>query len=184
MSLSTPIKHLLIVNGVQFNKDLSPNLEFITRLEKVIEIVKLQPIDKIIISGGSTRSKYMSEASFGEQYLQKHTNISIFKEEKSHTTIENIKFTKIIITEHDELKSDNIEKIIVVTTSKRLFRLKYLYKKIHPEIVNKIEFIVAPYPQPTSLTFLETLYLFYSMFDINERFLARFIKRALRNKEN
>ncbi|MCF7865763.1 MAG: YdcF family protein [Candidatus Pacebacteria bacterium] len=167
-------KHLLIINGVQFKKNLSPDREFIARLEKAADFIKHNPIDSVVISGGFTRKGCPSEASFGKQYLKKHTNIPIYKEEGSYTTIENIKFTKKIFVEFD--------KITVITTTGRLTRLKYLYQTIWKETAGKIEFIITPHSQHIFLPLLETFYLLYSWFDIHEKILPRVAKRILRNK--
>lgn len=192
MISSQKIKHLLIINGVQFKKDLTTDPEFIARLNKAIELANQStnnkaPIDAIIISGGLTRKDCPSEASFGEQYLKKQIttqSIPIFKEEESHTTIENIKFTKNLIEKIPEFDLNKIEQITIVTTPGRLPRLKYLYKKLWPETQSKTEFVVASYPQNFLLPFTEFLYLIYSVFDIHEKSLARFTKRILRNRKS
>ena len=192
MNPSHHLKHLLIINGVQFKKDLAPDPEFIARLNKTIELVNKNinnttPVDAIIISGGLTRKGCLSEAEFGQQYLKRQVaaqNIPIFREEESHTTIENIKFTKKLVGSIPEFQIDKIGKITIVTSTSRLPRLKHLYKKLWPGIQNKTEFIIAPYPQNFFLPFMEFLYLIYSIFDIHEKSLAHFTKKILRNRRS
>lgn len=179
-------KHLLIVNGVQFKKDLAPHPEFIARLEKSISIIKEGHIDLVVVSGGSTRKNHISEAEFGANYIEKaiskHNSITILKEDKSHTTIENVKFTKILLDKSLSFNTRDIEQITLVTTTGRLPRLRYIYKKLWPEIQGRTNYIIAPYSQDRILPILEFLYLIYTKFDIEEKNLARLAKKVLRNK--
>lgn len=145
------------------------------RLEKAIELAQKEVVDGIIVSGGTTRKNCEAESVFGVKYLQSKTNAKILSEEHSHTTVENIIFTKNILSEYA------VNKIIVISSKKRLFRIKYLYQRLWPEMRGKINFVGANDSYGMYFYFLEVIYLIYSIFDINELLLPRLTKKLFRN---
>ena len=168
------LTHPVIVNGEKPYKNCQPHREFTKRLKKAIEVANKENIDGIIVSGGATRKNCSTESSFGAQYLQ-GLRVPIFTEEHSHTTIENIRFVKQLLI------NNSLEKLIVISSQKRLLRLKYLYNRIWPEMRGKVEFVGAPDSYGIYFYFLELAYLVYSIFDINEHVLPRLTKKFFRN---
>ncbi len=168
-------KRLIVVHGEKPNKNNTPHREFLKRLEKTVELAGKGIADGIIVSGGTTRKNSESEASFGAAYLRNKVELPIFTEENSHTTIENIRFIKRMLAHCSP------EYLIIVSSKKRMFRLKYLYGRLWPEMHGKIEFVGAPDSYGLFFYFVELTYLMYSIFDINESALARLTKKIFRN---
>jgi uncharacterized SAM-binding protein YcdF (DUF218 family) len=169
------LKRFIIVHGEKPYKNRKPHREFIKRLEKAIELADKEIADGIIVSGGATRRDCPTEASFGAKYLRERIHVPIFTEEHSHTTIENIKFTKGMLAHCSP------ENLIIVSSKKRLFRLRYLYGRLWPKMHGKIEFVGAPDSYGFLFYFLELAYFVYSIFDINEYLLPRLTKKIFRN---
>ncbi|HAQ05897.1 TPA: hypothetical protein DCP13_03865 [Candidatus Azambacteria bacterium] len=169
------LKRFIIVHGEKPYKGCQPHQEFFKRLEKAIELADKKTVDGIMVSGGTTRKNCPAEASFGAKYLQKSVEIPVFVEENSRTTIENIKFTK------EMLIGCSLERVIVISSKKRLFRLQYLYGRLWRETRDKIEFVGVPDSYGIYFYFLELLYFVYSIFDVNEYFLPRLAKKLFRN---
>lgn len=168
-------KKFIIIHGEKPLRNCRPNQEFLRILEKGVEIFNEHDIDGIVVSGGVTRKNCIAESVFGRSYLESKVSGLIITEEKSHTTIQNIKFAKEL------LKKYPIEKLVVVVNQRKLLRYRYIYGRLWKDLKGKIEFIVTP----SSFRFWPYLYEFlcltYALLDIDEKFLPRLSTKIFRN---
>ena len=74
-----------------------------------------------------------------------------------------------------------IEKIIAITSRKRIFRIRYLYWRLWRDVYPKIVFVGAKDYYPVFYYFAEFFYFLYDLVDPHERLLVRFVKRIFRN---
>ncbi len=169
------LKHVIIVHGEKPQKGCNPHPEFLRRLEKAVDIANHEEIDGIIVTGGATRKNCKTEAVFGAKYLQDRVSTKVFIEGCSHTTVENIRFTKKFLSD------SYLKQVIVISSTKRMLRLKYLYKRIWPEIYGNIMFVGAHDSYGFYFYFLELVYFMYSILDITEYVFPRLTKRWFRN---
>jgi len=132
----TPPDHLeyIIVLGAQMH-DSGPSLVLKYRLDSAIEYLSANPETICIVSGGQGSNESAPEATGMKKYLTDHgiAEERILTEEKSKNTIENIIFSKEIITSHkeDEPSSEDISSpaIGIVTNNFHLYRALSLAKK-------------------------------------------------------
>lgn len=99
------------------------------RTDTALEFIKKNPDIKIIASGGQGPGEDISEAEAIREYLVKHgvKNENIIKEEKSRSTIENMKYTKAILKNID---GRNNLKVAIVTSNFHMFRAKFLAVRV------------------------------------------------------
>ncbi|MBI2065283.1 MAG: YdcF family protein [Candidatus Yanofskybacteria bacterium] len=173
--ISRELRRFIIIHGEKPYKDCKPHREFLERLEMAIKLASEEVFDAIIVSGGCTRKNCPSEASFGGAFIQSRIDTPILLEEHSHTTVENILFTKELVRNYP------LEKLLIVSSEKRLLRLKYLYRRLWPEAYNKIYFVGCRDSYGVYIYILEIIYLIYSIFDVKEHFLPRLAKKFFRN---
>jgi len=164
----------IIIHGVKLLSDCNPHPDFISRLDKAIGISREISVDSIVVSGGKTRKQCIAEANFGAVYLQGKTSIPVVIENRSTTTIENIKFIQ------EKIPAGTIETLYAVIGNVNLFRTKYVYKKLWPDIYPKIVFVTAPSHNILAYL-LECIYILYTLIDIREKFLVRIFKKIFRN---
>ncbi len=168
---------VVIIHGEKPKPSGSIHPAFLERLKKVIELSQKSPLDLIVVTGGKTRKGVESEAAIGCRYLKSRIQVPILKEDQSRTTIENINFTKKLLSS----KIIFFKEIFVITSGKRIFRIKFLYRKLWPEEYGKMKFIPTKDFYPSFFYLYEALSLFLDMFDIKERFLLGATKRFFRN---
>lgn len=98
------------------------------RTERALEFIKKHPNVKVIVSGGQGKGEDISEAEAIRVYLVNHgvKNENIIKEDKSKTTMENMKYTKDILQKID---GRNNIKIAIVTSNFHVFRAKLLAQR-------------------------------------------------------
>lgn len=171
------MNRIIIIHGEKSKPNGLIHPAFTERLNKTIEISKQVSPNFIVITGGQTRKISPPEAQTGYDYLKDKIKTQILIEKESRTTIENIKFTKKLLTD-DEIE---INKLYVVTSRKRIFRIKFLYRWLWPEIYEEIEFIPAKDFYPILFYPYEAFCLLLNLFDINERFLLPLGKKFFRN---
>ncbi|WP_432665922.1 YdcF family protein [Wukongibacter baidiensis] len=110
--------------------DDRPSLELKYRLDTVIKFTKESNYNqKLILCGGKGKDEKFSEAYVMEKYLIDHgfSKDMIFKEEKSRSTYENIKYAKDIIDIVDS--RDNI-KVAISSNDFHLFRAKLIARRL------------------------------------------------------
>ncbi|MFA6354118.1 MAG: YdcF family protein [Candidatus Paceibacterota bacterium] len=171
------MNRIIIVHGEKSKPSGEIHPAFIERLNKAIEISKQVSPDFIVIASGQTRKISPPEAQTGYDYLKDKIKTPILIEKESRTTIENIKFTKKLLTDG----KIEINKLYVVTSRKRIFRIKFLYRRLWPEIYEEIEFIPTKDFYPILFYPYKALYLLLNLLDIKERFLLPLGKKFFRN---
>lgn len=99
------------------------------RVDKALELWEHQDRKgKIIVSGGQGADEVISEAEAMQRYLLKKgaPKEAIIKEDRSTTTMENLRFSKVIM---DELSQGNPYRAAVVTSDYHVFRCaEYAHK--------------------------------------------------------
>ena len=88
----------------------------------------MNPDVKIVVSGGKGPGESITEAEAMERFLIKHgvAKKQIIKEEKSTSTLENLKFTTEILEGLEN--KENIE-VTIVTNNFHVFRAKFLAQR-------------------------------------------------------
>ncbi|MBU3112920.1 YdcF family protein [Clostridium lacusfryxellense] len=106
----------------------SPSIPLLQRLNASLEYVKINPDIKIVVSGGRGIDESITEAEAMKRFLIKRGVAvdQIIKEERSTSTLENLKFTTEILKELD--KKENIN-VTIVTNNFHMFRSKFLAKR-------------------------------------------------------
>jgi len=167
--------NLIIVHGEKSTSGGRMHPAFKSRLDACISIIKEKPVELIIITGGQTRKNVPTEAKLGFEYLKNKFNTPILLEEKARTTSENIRYSKVLVGHK------SLEKIIVISSKKRMFRLKYLYWRLWPEVYSKIRFIKTKDFYSIFFYPLEFFYLIFAIIDPREKLFARFTKKVFRS---
>jgi len=132
------------------------------------------PNDIVLVTGGQTREHCQAEFEQGYSYLKsKGCTNEIALEKEARTTAENILFSKDIIKEF------SYSEIIIISSKKRIPRLKFLYKKLFP---GKQTFIGAPDSYSFLYYLVEYLYTVVALFDIRgDSYVSQWWKRTFRN---
>jgi uncharacterized SAM-binding protein YcdF (DUF218 family) len=170
--------NIIIVHGEKPLPSGKIHPEFTNRLILAEKVAKKNKIDLIIITGGKTRKNTRSEAVMGFDYLSnktQKTHAKIILEKDSKTTYENIIFTKKI------LKNQKIDHAYIISSKKRIFRMKYLYRLSWPKIFKNAEFLGAEDKYPVFFYLTELFYFVLAIFDRKELVFARFSKLLFRN---
>jgi uncharacterized SAM-binding protein YcdF (DUF218 family) len=117
----------LIILGAGLREEI-PSTALYQRLYASLEYIEMNPFVKIVVSGGRGPGESITEAEAMERFLIKHgvAEKQIIKEEKSTNTLENMKFTTVILEEIE--KSKNIE-VTIVTNNFHMFRAKFLARR-------------------------------------------------------
>lgn len=171
------LKRVIVVHGEKPQRGCGMHQEFLQRLEKAVEVSHQGGVDGIVVSGGKTREKCMAEAVVGAQYLRERVDVPVFIEEHARTTIQNILFVKKLLC------GSSLEYVVVISSTSRLFRLRYLYGRLWPEISTKVEFVGATDSYGWYFYLLEFVYLLYAVFDVRENFLSRLTNKIFRNSQ-
>lgn len=126
MTLKQDNPDFVIVLGAKIHNDM-PSVSLKKRLDKAISILDDNKDIIIIVSGGVGTGEDYSEAYVMKKYLLKMgVENEIIREDRSHSTIENIKFSKEIIDSYD------IEnpRIAISTSHYHIFRATYISRKL------------------------------------------------------
>ena len=123
------------------------------RLELGLILARNMPSAKIIVSGGQGSDELISEAEAMQKYLIgngiKKNRIII--EDKSSSTAENFKFSKVI---YDQISDEN-DKVIFISNDFHLFRSKKLAERYN----FKVDAIACHTPLRIKLNYLAREYL-------------------------
>lgn len=116
---------MLLGCGIYGKNMLLPQYQ---RAETGLEYIKKHPEVKVIVSGGKGSGEAISEAEAYKVFLVNHgvKAENIIKEEKSKTTMENMKYTRDILKKIDG--RENI-RIAVVTSNYHILRAKFLAER-------------------------------------------------------
>ena len=114
----------LVILGAGLRGEV-PSTALFQRLYSSLEYVEINPNVKIVVSGGRGPGESITEAEAMKRFLIKHgvAKGQIIKEERSTSTLENLKFTTEILEKLE--KKENIE-ITIVTNNFHMFRAKFL----------------------------------------------------------
>lgn len=117
----------LVILGAGLRGEV-PSTALYQRLYAGLEYIEINPTVKIVVSGGLGPGESITEAEAMERFLIKHgvAKSKIIKEEKSTSTLENLKFTTKILDELE--KKENIE-VTIVTNNFHVFRAKFLAQR-------------------------------------------------------
>ena len=170
-------KSYIIVHGEKSlrNGDMHPAYK--SRLNAVLNLIKYHTYDEILITGGYTRDGQVSEAEIGYKYLKPKTNLPIHLEKQAHTTIENVLFTH----QHEQCKHEHIQSAVVITSSVRVPRVRYLYKKHWPQLYERVSFIGTQDHYFPLYFLLEYIYWMFDILDPKERYVIKLAKCLFRN---
>lgn len=116
---------MLLGCGVYGRNMLLPQYQ---RAETGLDYIKKHPDVKIIVSGGQGSGETISEAEAYKIYLVNHgvKAENIIEEQKSKTTMENMKYTRDILKKIDG--RENI-RIAIVTSNYHILRAKFLAER-------------------------------------------------------
>lgn len=166
---------IIIVHGEKPLRSGKIDPTFARRLEKALDLTRKTPIDTILVTGGKTRKGFPIEAETGALFLTPKTSLPIIKESRSKNTGENILYAKAL------LSNKKYDKLIVITSKRRIKRVKYLYSRLFQESYSKIEFVGTKDYYPFYFSALELLYLFIDVFDPKGTTLEYIGRRLFRN---
>lgn len=110
-----------------------PSLTLKRRLDKSIEYLSANPNSTIIASGGFGKEVTISEAEVMKRYLIAHgiSESRILKEEKSMTSDENLRYTKLLLT---QLYGAEVPTILIITSDYHMFRAKHIAYRYYPVV--------------------------------------------------
>ena len=117
----------LVILGAGLRGEV-PSTALYQRLYASLEYIEINPNVKIVVSGGQGPGETITEAEAMERFLINHgvEKSQIIKEEKSTSTLENLKFTAEILEGLE--KKENIE-VTIVTNNFHMFRAKFLAQR-------------------------------------------------------
>lgn len=121
------VDYLVVLGSGLWGDVLSPTL--LGRMNKALEFIENNPNTKIVVCGGQGKGENMPEAQAMRDYLVLNgvDENKIIQENKSTSTMENLKFTKVILANSD---GKNNHKIMIVTNEFHLFRSKFIAKRL------------------------------------------------------
>lgn len=104
------------------------SLTLLKRMEKTVEFMKENPDVKAVVSGGKGFDEVISEAEAMKRYLVKNgiDEKRIIKEDKSTSTMENFKFSKLKL---EQVTGKNINEAVVVTNEFHMMRARWIAEK-------------------------------------------------------
>lgn len=169
------MKNVAVVLGDKLDRSGGLTYEFKQRLDKSIELSKEKKIDTILITGSNTRKGFGTEAEIAYEYIKGKVGSKIILEDKARTTIENVLYSQII------LEKEKPETAYIITSDKRIVRVKMLYKKLSPDLYNICIFIPTQDRYMFYFSIIETIYYIFCFFDTKELTIASFAKKMFRN---
>ncbi|CAH2213048.1 YdcF family protein [Tepidibacter aestuarii] len=121
------VEYLVVLGSGLWGDVLSPTL--LGRMNKALEFIENNPDTKIVVCGGQGKGENMPESQAMSDYLvlNEVDENKIIQEDKSTSTIENLKFAKKILKDLDGKKN---HKIMIVTNEFHLFRSKFIAKRL------------------------------------------------------
>jgi len=168
---------ILIIHGERpkRNQELHPAFE--ERLKLATILSGKNNYDLVVITGGKTKKKFRTEVEIGREFLEGKILTPFLLEECAVTSVENIKFTKKL------LQNRKIDSADIITSETRIPRLKYLYKKLWPELYTKSQFYGAKDFYSPFFLLGEFIYYLYAHVDIQEKYISRITKRLFKNHQ-
>ncbi|SHJ79781.1 DUF218 domain-containing protein [Tepidibacter formicigenes DSM 15518] len=158
------VDYLVVLGSGVWGDVLSPTL--LDRMNKALEFINNNPNIKIIVCGGQGKGENIPEAQAMRDYLVLNgiDENQIIQEDKSTSTMENLKFAKEIIT---KLYGEKNPKIMIITNDFHLFRSKFIAKKLG----------FIPYGMPSkTITYLVPKYYTREYFAVIKSFIFDKVK--------
>ena len=168
--MATP-HNILVILGYPANNDGYPSPILKSRLDKGLEIYKLEQIEKIIVTGGPVYNNFV-EAEVMAVYCINHgvSADKILMEPSAQNTFENARMVQKLMSE------EGYANAIIVTSAFHARRAKYFFSK-H---IENVSIVAAPFPKKYPLikrvfyTLKEYLILLlYNMGLLNKRYVIR-----------
>jgi len=113
VSLKKASADYVIVLGAQVRGEkMSKSLEY--RMQKALEYASVHPNTVLILSGGQGEGEDVSEASIMYDYLKANgiPESQMLKEEQSHSTYENLAYSKLLIEDREERRMALIRSVM------------------------------------------------------------------------
>jgi len=158
------IKYVVVLGaGIQGEQ---PSLTLSRRLDKSVEYLNVNPDAQIVVSGGFGSKATISEAEVMKRYFVAHgiDEVRIFKEERSTTSDENLKYTQELLS---SINGNKPQEILVITSDYHMFRAKHIAGKYFSKVYGiasetptaiMINYAVREYLAVLKLLALEMIY--------------------------
>lgn len=106
-----------------------PSLTLAQRLDCAVDLAKIKPDMKIIVSGGIGPGEDVTEADAMETYLVKKgiSKERIIKEDKSTSTYENFKYSQAV---YKNVIGQKLNNVLVITSDFHMMRSKFLASRL------------------------------------------------------
>jgi len=160
----------IILHGTKLHPSGVLPQDLLKRIEVLHNLLRNDPHDLLVISGGISGKAPKPEAVAISEYLGNTIDIPLKLETNSKTTVQNIKNTFRLI------EGEKINKLTVITSKSSLQRFKHLYKYYFPAYYENITFVAAENTRPL-ITFIYEAFL-SALYLINPReyFISPFLK--------
>lgn len=166
---------ILITHGRKLKMSGEIHEEYIARLDLTVEVCQKNNLDKVILLGAQTRKNTVSEARAGYEYIKNRIKVPIILDEDTRSCSEQVRAVKKMVN------GANVHEVYAVMGKTSMARLKYLYKKLWPEMYIKIKFISAEDFYPSFFYIIEKIYFIFALIDPHEKVFVRFTKKIFRN---
>ncbi|PKM79560.1 MAG: YdcF family protein [Firmicutes bacterium HGW-Firmicutes-14] len=122
--LSMKVDYLIVLGAGLKGEKMSSTLK--SRIDRALNYLEGYPDTKVIVSGGQGPGEDITEAEAMRRYLVANgiADNRVIKEEKSTSTIENLRLSKKIVAE-----TSKKNEIIIVTSDYHMLRAKMLAKR-------------------------------------------------------
>ena len=129
-----------IVLGAGLRGD-QPSLTLRRRLTTAVNYLEKYPDTKVIVSGGKGVGESITEAEAMQRFLLEKdiSPTRIYLEDKSTSTLQNLRFSKEVLSENDEILQ---QRISVISSDFHLFRVRMIAKRLGMNVTT----IPAPTP--------------------------------------
>lgn len=168
-------KNFFLVLGKKLRSDGSVSREFDRQLWKAGTYLLDDKNAILVISGGQTRKGYPSEAWVGSHSkgLAGISGLRIVLEKESKTTSENIRFVL------EMLRHERIGTLTVITGAAHLPRTKLLFKRLWPEICDRL--YADSVPSSLFDWVVNSIQYILTRLDPGEKLFVPIAKKLLRN---
>lgn len=121
-----PVDYIVVLGAALHGDNLSFTLR--SRMDTALKYLNSHPKTKVVVSGGRGLGETLTEAEAMRRFLVNNhiSDKRILKEEKSTSTIENLRFSKSILAKDPKFN----QRIMIVTNDFHLYRGKNLAKRI------------------------------------------------------
>ena len=120
---------IMVILGCQV-KPWGPSILLQDRINKAVDYLKDHPDVVIVASGGQGPDEHMTEAQaiHDELVRQGIASNRILQEDQSHNTIQNLRYSMVLLEENGY---DTEDEIVVVSNGFHLSRVRMLWTRIH-----------------------------------------------------